>query len=92
MRIAGVREAKARLSQMLQDVRRGREWIITARGKPVARLVPVARGGLSLEERIRRLEDAGIIEPQPREVRDLPPPLPFPEGLAQLWLQEDRGE
>ncbi|MDP9190369.1 MAG: type II toxin-antitoxin system prevent-host-death family antitoxin [Acidobacteriota bacterium] len=36
----GVFEAKARLSELLQDVRAGKEVVITSHGKPVARLVP----------------------------------------------------
>ena len=90
-RRTGVREAKARLSQLLRDVRRGQEWVITERGSPIARLSPITEDGLSLAERVRRLEDGGLIEPLPSEVRDLPPPLPLKEGLAQRWLQEDRG-
>jgi len=85
-----VREAKARLSKLLRDVRRGQEWVITERGSPVARLLPISGRSLSLAERIRRLEDAGLVEPFHREVRNLPPPLPLKEGLAQKWLQEDR--
>ena len=36
----GVYEAKSRLSELLQEVRSGREVVITSHGKPVARLVP----------------------------------------------------
>lgn len=90
-RRTGVREAKAHLSRLLRQVQRGQEWVITDRGKPVARLAPVATGALTLEERVRRLEEAGLLEPPGRPVRDLPPPMPLPEGLAQRWLQEDRG-
>lgn len=86
----GVREAKARLSKLLRDVQRGREWVITDRGKPVARLVLVSETDLPLEERIRHLEAAGIFEPLRRDVRNLPPPLPLKRGLAQAWLQEER--
>jgi prevent-host-death family protein len=86
-----VREAKARLSQLLRDVRRGQEWVITERGSPVARLSPIVGRSLSLAERMRRLEDSGLVEPLRREARVLPPPLPLEEGLAQKWLQEDRG-
>jgi len=85
-----VREAKARLSQLLRDVQRGQEWVITERGTPIARLLPIAGRSLSLADRVRRLEDAGLVEPLHREVRHLPPPLPV-KGLAQKWLQEDRG-
>lgn len=41
MRSAGIREARQDLSSLLEDVRRGREVVITERGRPVARLVPV---------------------------------------------------
>ncbi len=90
VRITGVREAKARLSRLLRDVQHGGEWIITERGKPIAKLVPVSESTLPLSERIRRLEDSGLIEPVHRQVRNLPPPLPLKEGLAQAWLHEDR--
>ncbi len=85
-----MREAKARLSKLLRDVQRGQEWVITERGSPVARLSPISVRSLSLAERVRRLEDAGVMEPMHREMRNLPPPLPLKEGVAQKWLQEDR--
>jgi prevent-host-death family protein len=90
IRSAGVREAKAHLSRLLRDVQQGREWIITERGRPIAKVVPIEKARLSLEERIRRLAEAGVIEPAPRDVRRLPPPLPIRDGLAQKWLQQDR--
>ena len=90
-RRAGVREAKARLSQLLRDVQRGQEWVITERGSPVARLSPISGRLLPLAERIRRLEDSGLVEPLHHAVGNLPPPLPLKQGLAQKWLQEDRG-
>ena len=43
MRTAGVREARQNLSALLDEVRKGREILITERGRPVARLVPVDR-------------------------------------------------
>jgi prevent-host-death family protein len=43
MRTAGVREARQDLSGLLEDVRKGREVVITDRGRPVARLVPARR-------------------------------------------------
>lgn len=41
MRTAGVREARQRLTELLDIVRKGREVVITDRGRPVARLAPV---------------------------------------------------
>ena len=41
MRTAGVREARQNLTDLLDDVKKGREVMITDRGRPVARLAPV---------------------------------------------------
>jgi prevent-host-death family protein len=43
VRTAGVREARQNLSALLDDVRKGREVVITERGRPVAKLVPPDR-------------------------------------------------
>ena len=40
MKRAGIREVRQNLSALLEEVRKGREILITNRGKPVARLVP----------------------------------------------------
>jgi prevent-host-death family protein len=45
MRTAGVREARQHLSALLDEVRKGREIVITERGRPVAKLVPLGRPG-----------------------------------------------
>jgi prevent-host-death family protein len=43
MRTAGVREARQNLSVLLDEVKKGREVVITERGRPVAKLVPPDR-------------------------------------------------
>ena len=43
MRTAGIREARQSLSVLLEEVRKGREVVITERGRPVAKLVPPDR-------------------------------------------------
>jgi prevent-host-death family protein len=40
---AGVREARQNLSALLDQVKKGREIVITERGRPVAKLVPPDR-------------------------------------------------
>jgi len=78
------------LSELLRDVKLGREWIVTERGRPVARLVSASASRGDLGERLKRLEEAGVIErvasPQP-----LPPPLPLANEFARRILDEDRG-
>jgi len=43
MRTAGVREARQNLSALLDEVKKGREVMITEHGRPVAKLVPPDR-------------------------------------------------
>jgi prevent-host-death family protein len=43
MRTAGVREARQNLSVLLDEVKKGREVLITEHGRPVAKLVPPDR-------------------------------------------------
>jgi len=45
MRTAGVREARQNLSALLDEVKKGREVVITEHGRPVAKLVPHDRPG-----------------------------------------------
>jgi len=87
----GVREAKINLSKLLKRVMQGQEVIITDRGKPVGKIVPVPQDHLSLAERIKKMEEQGLLGPlrKGKAIR-LPPPLPAREGVAQKFLQEDR--
>jgi prevent-host-death family protein len=61
MKEAGIREARQNLSVLIEEVRKGREIVITDRGKPVARLVPPRRrttpfaGRSAFRNRIPRL-------------------------------------
>jgi prevent-host-death family protein len=87
----GIREAKINLSKVMKKVKEGQEVIITERGKPIGRIIPFSQKKLSLEERIRILEEQGLTDPLPKNYeRRLPPPLPAPKGLAQKYLQEGR--
>jgi prevent-host-death family protein len=87
----GVREAKINLSKLLKRVIRGQEVVITDRGNPVGRIVPIPQDQLSLAERIGRMQEQGLLGPVPkRRAMRLPPPLPAREGVAQEFLQEDR--
>lgn len=87
----GIREAKIRFSRLIDDVRRGVEWVITDRGRPVAKLTVIADEDLSAAERVAGLERTGAIGPPHPGGRPLPPPLPVEQGLAQRYLQQDRG-
>ncbi len=88
----GIREAKINLSRLLKEVQKGKEIIITDRGKRIARITALDEASLPLLDRIKSLEASGILKPLSSNVRPLPPPLPVGEaGIAQHFLQEDRG-
>ncbi|HZV52372.1 MAG TPA: type II toxin-antitoxin system prevent-host-death family antitoxin [Candidatus Dormibacteraeota bacterium] len=86
----GIREAKAQLSRLVSEAERGTEWIITDRGRPVAKLVPLGEPTAPLEHRLARLEEWGWIEPRAPRPRSVPPPIRI-RADAQRALQEDRG-
>ncbi len=87
----GIRDAKMHLSKYIKMVQQGVEVIITDRGRPVGKIIPIQTRELSLDERVKRLEDQGLIDPiAGKGLNKIPPPIPVPNGIAQKMLQEDR--
>lgn len=87
----GIRDAKMHLSKYIKMVQQGAEVIITDRGRPVGKIIPIQIRELPLGERIKRLEDQGLIDPNSgKGLNKIPPPIPVPNGIAQRILQEDR--
>jgi prevent-host-death family protein len=80
----GVRDLKASLSRYLGRVRAGETIVVTDRGRPVARLVPVA-----IPEHIARLMAEGRVTwsgkpfTPPKEVFTLKPGPPISEYVAE---------
>jgi prevent-host-death family protein len=60
MKTAAVSELKASLSAYLAKVRAGEEVIITDRGKPVAKIVPIGKGRKEITAHLLVLERAGL--------------------------------
>jgi prevent-host-death family protein len=87
--LIGIREAKAQLSRLVDEAGRGTEWIITDRGRPVAKLIPLSDVDEPVKVRVARLEHWGWIEAQKKGPRQIPPPVRI-SGDAQRMLQEDR--
>ncbi len=50
----GIRDAKINLSKLLKIVQKGSEVILTDRGRPVGKIVPVKPESLPLLERVKR--------------------------------------
>jgi prevent-host-death family protein len=92
MKTAAVSELKARLSEYLNQVKAGMEVLITDRGKPVARLVPVCRNQ-NFKESLALMEKQGLIRlgpgKLPKDFWKIPRPED-PEGLVLKALLEER--
>ena len=87
----GIRDAKMHLSKYLKMVQQGTEVIITDRGRPVGKIIPIHFKDLPLKDRIQRMEALGRIEPVTEEgPKKIPPPIPVQDGIAQKFLQEGR--
>lgn len=98
MRTIGIRELKARLSQVLREVQQGDPVLVTDRGRVVAELrLPDAttwgRATPGPEAALSRLAATGhlrlaepVTEPYPAS------PIRSPAGMARKLLDEERGE
>ena len=87
----GIREAKMNLSKYLKKVQKGTEFIITDRGRPIGKIVPIQNQDLSLEDRIKIMVDRGVIEKiSSKRIIKIPPSIPVSDNTAQEFLQEDR--
>ena len=63
----GIRALRNHLSEFVERVRGGEELVVTDRGRPVARLVPVDR-----ERTLDRLVREGLVERAPARQRRRP--------------------
>ena len=87
----GIREAKACLSQLIKTVQKGNEILLTERGRPVGKIVPLSKEALPLAVRMKELEEAGLVESiSAKHHQTLPPLIPVSGEVAQRLLKEDR--
>ena len=94
MPTAAVSDLKARLSEYLKKVTAGAEILITDRGKPVARLVPLSRAKITRES-LAQMEKEGLIKigsgKLPKDFWSMPRPED-PNGSVLGALLEERKE
>ena len=80
-----VHEAKAKLSEILRKVKRGRSVVISERGREVARVVPIETPK-GLGERLDRLEEEGAVVPRERG-KTLVKPIARRRGALRRFLE-----
>lgn len=76
-------EAKAKLSALLREVKRGRPVTISERGKPIAVITPLKRNG-DIESRLAELEGAGVIQPASSPLGHIRPIVRKPGALRRF--------
>ncbi len=84
----GIRALQQHASDVVRRAAAGDGVVVTDRGRPVARLVPIR--GTALD----RLTAEGLARPARRRARDLPDPLPPAPGpaLGKLLAEARRDE
>ena len=80
MKTVGIAELKAKLSEHLRAVRKGRTVTVLDRETPIARLVPIEAGPLEVRQATRR----------PRDLPVPPPRGTDTDSLAALLADRDR--
>ncbi len=92
---APVSKLKATLSEYLTRVKAGEEVIVTERGKPIARIVPLPHDKSSLSSHLRELARAGLVRigsgKLPNKFWKMPRPKD-PGGAALKALIRERAE
>ena len=56
-----VYDAKAKFSEIIRKVREGQTVTVSYHGEPVAEIRPIRPQGFALEDRLRRMEDRGVV-------------------------------
>lgn len=79
MKGVGIAELKARLSEHLRSVRKGRTLTILDRDTPVARIIPYASEPIEIRRATRRVRDL-----------KLPPPPATPTDSLTVLLEDRR--
>jgi prevent-host-death family protein len=96
MKSASVSKLKATLSACLAWVKAGEEVVITERGKPIAKIVPLSQNALDQQSHLTHLERVGLAQlgtgVLPEDFWQLPRPKDTEgAGLQALLGERDTG-
>lgn len=80
-------EAKAKLSEILRRVEKGKTVVVTRRGEPIAEIRPIRSVPATLERRLQDLAERGVLVRSGRRPRTLQP-LTRKPGALRRFLEE----
>jgi prevent-host-death family protein len=84
-------EAKAKLSEILRKVARGRTIRISRRGEPIAEIRPLRRKPAALEQRIGELTEQGVLSAPTRRKAARLKPVARRTGALRRFLADRNG-
>jgi prevent-host-death family protein len=93
MRTASIAQLQATLRTFLAWVKAGEEVVVTERGTPIAKIVPMVGLSAALPTSLAALEQAGLVRQGSGRVTEEVWTLPRPqdaEGLGRHTLGEER--
>jgi prevent-host-death family protein len=86
--LVSIRELKSRLSHYLRLTRKGESVVITDRGVPIGRIVPI---GQDVDQRIASMRETGLAQWSGQKLRRRKPVAkPHGAGSVARLLVEDR--
>ncbi len=79
------KELKNRLGRYLKRVKEGGSLVITERGKPIARIVPL---DLSPESKLKLMEELGLLVPPEGELEPLEPLVTPKQSISEILIED----
>lgn len=86
----GIQELRSHLSSHIRELRNGATLVITHRGKPVARILPIVKPEGTLEEKLHQLVEAGIASWSGQKLSPKVPSVPVrgPKTVSELLIED----
>jgi len=85
MGLVSAKELKNRLGRYLKKVKGGETLVVTERGKPIARIVPL---DLAPEAKLKLMEELGLLVPPEGELEAIEPLVTPKQSIAEMLVAD----
>jgi len=83
--LVSAKELKNRLGRYLKRVKRGETLVVTERGKPIARIVPL---DLEPEAKLQLMVELGLLVPPEGELEPIEPLVTPKQSIADILIAD----